>query len=99
LPWELRNKIRKLAICPDVPGVHVFRVYHSDHPRQLSYSTHHEATQGSCGEEGVFPTKLNKSHAAAPRCLSRGVYFSPAQQKAAPISWTANNPSSYLIDS
>jgi hypothetical protein len=31
--------------------------------------------------------------------LPRGVGFDPAAQAAAPISWTLNNPSAYLIDS
>ncbi|KAK4164697.1 hypothetical protein QBC43DRAFT_352792, partial [Cladorrhinum sp. PSN259] len=90
LPWELREKIWKLAIRPALPGVHVFRVYDAKDSEQSN--PEHEA---SCSNNLRYAT----SRLAAPRCLPRGVGFDPAAQAAAPISWTINNPSTYLIDS
>ncbi|KAK3937295.1 hypothetical protein QBC46DRAFT_416538 [Diplogelasinospora grovesii] len=90
LPWELRDKIWKLAIRPAVPGAHVFRVYNAKDSER--FGPEHET---SCDN---YPC-ISKSRLAAPRCLPRGVGFSPNVQAAAPISWTRNNPSSYLIDS
>jgi hypothetical protein len=36
---------------------------------------------------------------AAPQCLPQGVDFTPSARRSAPISWTKNSPSAYLIDS
>ena len=96
LPWELREMIWKLAIRPALPGAHVFRVYNANDSSEHSTTTNpeHETSRDD------YPW-ISKSRLAAPRCLPRGVAntFDPAAQAAAPISWTLNNPSTYLIDS
>lgn len=84
LPWELRDQIWKLAIRPDLPGAHIFRVSDAD-----AHETSDDNDSYRCA----------KSLLAAPQCLPKSVDFTPAAQAAAPISWTLNNPSTYLIDS
>ncbi|KAK0744359.1 hypothetical protein B0T21DRAFT_357689 [Apiosordaria backusii] len=90
LPWELREMIWKLAIRPALPGAHVFRVYNAN-------DSEHNGPEHETSRDD-YPW-ISKSRLAAPRCLPRGVDFDPAAQAAAPISWTLNNPSTYLIDS
>ena len=90
LPWEFREKIWKLAIRPALPGAHVFRVYAVNDSEHAN--PEHEASRNPCLWD-------SKSSLAAPRCLPRGCDFDPAAQAATPISWTLNNPSTYLIDS
>ena len=90
LPWELREKIWKLATRPVLPGAHVFRVYNANDSEHTG--PEHETSR----DDYLW---ISKSRLAAPRCLPRGVDFDPAIQAAAPISWTLNNPSTYLIDS
>ena len=90
LPWELRNQIWKLAIRPALPGAHVFRF--SDAGASEQDGPDHESSD----DDNSY---ISKSRLAAPQCLPKGVDFSPAAQAAAPISWTLNNPSTYLIDS
>ncbi|KAK3380000.1 hypothetical protein B0T24DRAFT_523231 [Lasiosphaeria ovina] len=90
LPWELREKIWKLATRPALPGAHVFRVYNANDSEHTG--PEHETSRDN------YPW-ISKSRLAAPRCLPRGVDFDPAIQAAAPISWTLNNPLTYLIDS
>ncbi|KAK3291174.1 uncharacterized protein B0H64DRAFT_409989 [Chaetomium fimeti] len=90
LPWELREKIWKLVIRPAEPGVHVFRLCSQGHSSRKS-------------EHRAFTDQDDRRPClwwlAAPQCLPKGVDFSPASREAAPISWTLNNPSTYLIDS
>jgi hypothetical protein len=90
LPWELREMIWELAARPALPGAHLFRVYNADDSEHADpkNETSRHAYRG-----------VSKPRLAAPRCLPRGVDFSPAAQADAPISWTLNNPSTYLIDS
>ncbi|KAK0749331.1 hypothetical protein B0T18DRAFT_460310 [Schizothecium vesticola] len=90
LPWELRNQIWKLAIRPALPGAHVFRVPNANASEQNGPEHETADDDYSC---------ISTSHPAAPQCLPKSVDFSPASQAAAPISWTLNNPSTYLIDS
>lgn len=91
LPWELRDQIWKLAIRPDLPGAHVFRVRNPNASKQddPDHRTSDD-DDANCGAKSLL---------AAPQCLPQGVDFTPAAQAAAPISWTLNNPSTYLIDS
>lgn len=84
LPWELRDQIWKLAIRPDLPGAHIFRVSDAD-----DHETSDDNDSYRCA----------KSLLAAPQCLPKSVDFTPAAPAAATISWTLNNPSTYLIDS
>jgi hypothetical protein len=88
LPWELREKIWKLVIRPTGPGANVFRVYNRKQSEPVM-------------EDEAFTDDFNDWgwHLAAPQCLPNGVDFSPAARRAAPISWTLNNPSTYLVDS
>ncbi|KAH6650518.1 hypothetical protein F5144DRAFT_637426 [Chaetomium tenue] len=89
LPWELRDKIWKFAIRPAVPGAHVFSIRNG---RPKHTNPDHQTPRDD------YP-HISESSLAAPRCLPRGVDFSPAAQEAAPISWALNNPSTYLVDS
>lgn len=91
LPWELRDQIWKLAIRPDLPGAHVFRVRSTKASEQddANHKTSDD-DDSNCGAKSLL---------AAPQCLPQGVDFTPAAQAAAPISWTLNNPSTYLLDS
>jgi hypothetical protein len=90
LPFELREQIWKLAIRPLLPGAHVFRVYHASDTERAN------PEHATSRPEYRF-NKLGWSVAVS-RCLPRSIKFSPAAQAAAPISWTLNNPSAYLID-
>jgi len=92
LPLELRVIIWKLAIRPDVPGAHVFRVYNAGDPEKFDLNPDDEAR---CN----IPSAVSTARLAAPKCLRRGLECSMLAQQAAPISWTRNNPSSYLVDS
>ncbi|KAK0656668.1 hypothetical protein B0T16DRAFT_433563 [Cercophora newfieldiana] len=85
LPFKLKEMIWKFAIRPTLPGAHVF--------------SKHETTRDRCVSDNTLFCWELEPRLAAPRCLPRGVGFDPAAQAAAPISWTLNNPSAYLIDS
>ncbi|KAK3321077.1 hypothetical protein B0T19DRAFT_487485 [Cercophora scortea] len=91
LPWELREMIRKLATRPSLPGAHFFSVCNADD------SEHARLELKTYYRDWYF--QLPPPRLAAPRCLPRGVDFSPAAAAAAPASLTLNNPSTYLIDS
>lgn len=86
LPWELREKIWKLAIRPTVPGANFFRAYRN----QPGPVPEHEA----CTDGDI--DRCMWWCLAAPQCLPNNVDFSPAARRAAPISWTLNNPSPTL---
>ncbi|KAH6843399.1 hypothetical protein B0I37DRAFT_393624 [Chaetomium sp. MPI-CAGE-AT-0009] len=88
LPWELREKIWKLVIRPALPAAHVFRLCNRE---DLERTPEHKAFTDDDNDVAWC--------LASPQCLPRGVDFSPAARDAAPISWTLNNPSTYLIDS
>ncbi|KAK1750684.1 hypothetical protein QBC47DRAFT_393251 [Echria macrotheca] len=87
LPFELQDEIWKLAIRPDLPGAHFFTIY--------------KAYSGVRMPDSLSPSRREKylgPHIAAPRRPARGTSFSRAAESAVPMSWTLNNPSSYLID-
>ncbi|KAK1836262.1 hypothetical protein QBC39DRAFT_339229 [Podospora conica] len=91
LPRELRDEIWKLAIRPALPGAHLFRVHQYTDPEGPAPEHQTSLPLEACG--------YRSSCISAPQCLPRGVDFDPVAQAAAPISWTLNNPSAYLIDS
>jgi len=91
--------IWKFAVRPTLPGAHVFRVYNSDDSKHAD--PQHETTRDHryISDHALFCWGL-QPRLAAPQCLPRRVGgFDPSTQAAAPISWTRNNPSAYLIDS
>ncbi|KAK5661143.1 hypothetical protein OQA88_11034 [Cercophora sp. LCS_1] len=101
LPRELRDHIWTLAVRPAVPGVHLFRAY--DVKDSTSEGREHETTREIICDAD-YPIRLRElldaPRLAAPQCIAKNnILFWPEEQAKEPISWTRNNPSTYLTDS
>ncbi|KAK5652672.1 hypothetical protein OQA88_10266 [Cercophora sp. LCS_1] len=107
LQWEIRRKIWKYTMRPDLPGVHVFRLYDADDSVQLASAYDNDETKEAAHRDAkhkdseVLDGPLFGPHfrLAAPRCLPCDASLAnPTLRVKVPISWTHNNPSTYIVD-
>lgn len=93
LPKEMRDKIWKMALRKNDPGVHFFTVYNAAHENERQavsgYEVHGIDSWDGFGVSKVRVGFCRISISAPPTISDMGSDF----------SWTDNNPSTYLIDS